>query len=495
MRFIFEVNPKDGTVSRWSRSAASVRIGRDPACDLALTNDMVSGQHASIEASGQLALLRDLNSTNGTFLNGRKINAPELISVNDVITLGIDGPTLTISALDEADAVPPQPPLQKVSAGATARPTTVRIGRAPDNDIVLDDPSVSAYHARLVIEREGIATLEDLGSTNGTAVGDLSRRIGRAQISNGDTAYFGSVPLPADKLLRFNPGMPRPEARPQANIVQQPLARKRISIRWILLAAAVVPITAMGYFVATRQGGRATDAKSADNSTVQQRDISQPDINDLARSKYPAVVWLGIRRGGQLFPRAAGWAVRPDAVVTTAAVVAELEKLSKEPGVEVVASSNDSVIGARSFQTHRDFSSSEPTSDASLHHNIGLVRLSGPLEQTADPASPATVRSLDSNTLLLLVGVFSNQNEADPLDRDKLKVQHALVTMREAGNDRGASPPLRSLDISNSADQPGGRWLDGAPLFSGDGTVVGILSQSAGDSRMIPIDASAFRTP
>src|SRR5207248_6489631 len=45
----------------------------------------------------------------------------------------------------------------------------VRIGRAPDNDIVIDDPTVSGAHAELRDEA-GHWVVTDLGSTNGTYV-------------------------------------------------------------------------------------------------------------------------------------------------------------------------------------------------------------------------------------------------------------------------------------------------------------------------------------
>ena len=46
----------------------------------------------------------------------------------------------------------------------------VCIGAAPDNDIVLDLPIVSWHHAVIRIVGD-LITIEDLGSTNGTAVG------------------------------------------------------------------------------------------------------------------------------------------------------------------------------------------------------------------------------------------------------------------------------------------------------------------------------------
>jgi DNA-binding winged helix-turn-helix (wHTH) protein len=67
------------------------------------------------------------------------------------------------------------------------------IGRDPDLELFLDSASVSRHHARITIAGDG-ATLEDLGSKNGTFVGE--RRIRSAtRLADGDTIRVGSVTL------------------------------------------------------------------------------------------------------------------------------------------------------------------------------------------------------------------------------------------------------------------------------------------------------------
>ncbi len=63
------------------------------------------------------------------------------------------------------------------------------IGRDPGAGLFIDDPSVSRRHARIVVTEEG-ATLEDLGSKNGTHLGD--RRV--------------EVPVPLDDGARIRIG-------------------------------------------------------------------------------------------------------------------------------------------------------------------------------------------------------------------------------------------------------------------------------------------------
>lgn len=87
------------------------------------------------------------------------------------------------------------------SGDAAARSRSLTVGRDPENDLVLDDPRVSGRHARIVKEGNR-AVLEDLGSSNGTAVGRPGHRVERATLAPSDTVYFGPVPVPAVDLLR-----------------------------------------------------------------------------------------------------------------------------------------------------------------------------------------------------------------------------------------------------------------------------------------------------
>lgn len=66
------------------------------------------------------------------------------------------------------------------------------IGRKPGNDLVIDDPSVSSYHARLT-QVQSVYFLEDLDSTNGTTVND--KRIDRRQLKGDDRIAIGKHTL------------------------------------------------------------------------------------------------------------------------------------------------------------------------------------------------------------------------------------------------------------------------------------------------------------
>ncbi|MDR3142221.1 MAG: FHA domain-containing protein [Tannerellaceae bacterium] len=67
----------------------------------------------------------------------------------------------------------------------------ITIGKAGDNDFVVNDPHVSRYHARLSRDEEGCLFLEDRDSTNGTFVN--GGQIVKKKVSPTDTILLGET--------------------------------------------------------------------------------------------------------------------------------------------------------------------------------------------------------------------------------------------------------------------------------------------------------------
>jgi hypothetical protein len=67
---------------------ATLRIGRMPECDLQLLDTTVSRYHAEFRRSAAGWFLVDLNSTNGTRVNGWRINAPTAVHPGDEVSFG-----------------------------------------------------------------------------------------------------------------------------------------------------------------------------------------------------------------------------------------------------------------------------------------------------------------------------------------------------------------------------------------------------------------------
>lgn len=110
-------------------NGAAITIGRDPLSDLHLDTERdldVSARHAEITAREGRHFLRDLGSTNGTFVNGVRLAAPRELRDGDVIMLGPDGPRIVVG-FPRAGALPPAshggmtPPRESEVRGAAPR--------------------------------------------------------------------------------------------------------------------------------------------------------------------------------------------------------------------------------------------------------------------------------------------------------------------------------------------------------------------------------------
>jgi pSer/pThr/pTyr-binding forkhead associated (FHA) protein len=188
-------------------------LGRDAAAQIVIGSPDASRHHAEIVARPDGDVLVDL-SANGTFVNGQRVSGRQALKALDVVRIGAEefryypaerpvaitrtvepphrppagaefrlGDTLMGMPSPKPPPAPPPPlarplaTLRVKSGGAKGerfrvKAPVVNIGRGEFNDIRITDPSVSASHAKLQL-REGVWTLTDLGSTNGTAVDGL----------------------------------------------------------------------------------------------------------------------------------------------------------------------------------------------------------------------------------------------------------------------------------------------------------------------------------
>lgn len=67
---------------------ARTTIGRSPECDVFLDDITVSRNHAEVRESAAGFVLADLGSTNGTYVNRRLIDAPEVLGQGDEVQVG-----------------------------------------------------------------------------------------------------------------------------------------------------------------------------------------------------------------------------------------------------------------------------------------------------------------------------------------------------------------------------------------------------------------------
>src|SRR3984957_6397071 len=192
------------------RAGSQYRVGRDPQSDIVIDDSRVSWRHAVLRADHDAWILEDAGSTNGTFLGTRRIGKIE-ISQYCILRLGHpdDGPVMmcTVNRGNNGNTV-----LNTGMSSVDRRPTSVRraparllrIGRAPESDLVVPDLSVSRVHAELRNLGDGRYEIADLGSHNGTFVN--GQRIDRATtVTEQDLIGIGRATfrLFGDELREF----------------------------------------------------------------------------------------------------------------------------------------------------------------------------------------------------------------------------------------------------------------------------------------------------
>jgi pSer/pThr/pTyr-binding forkhead associated (FHA) protein len=88
-RLVVQSSPSLAVDSVFPIGPAPLTVGRGPQNDIVLDGDeFASAGHARIEARGDGVWVQDLDSTNGTFLNGARVVGAERMSPGDVLRVG-----------------------------------------------------------------------------------------------------------------------------------------------------------------------------------------------------------------------------------------------------------------------------------------------------------------------------------------------------------------------------------------------------------------------
>lgn len=171
-------------------------VGRLADADLRVEHPEVSRRHARVTPGprGDWSI-HDLNSANGLFVDGRRVT-------NVVLRPGLqvrlgpapDAPTVTVAEAQVGE--PDAPHVHPVTADVPSvvsdpeSGSAVRIGRAADNDVVVEDLLASRHHARATRHGDGF-WIEDLDSLNGTHID--GRPIASALLSPGGLLTIGHL--------------------------------------------------------------------------------------------------------------------------------------------------------------------------------------------------------------------------------------------------------------------------------------------------------------
>ncbi len=296
------IEDDEGQQTSLSLAVDEYRLGRADANTIRLTDRNVSRNHAILKKNGQAWIVKDLQSYNGTYVNGVRVIGETPVQNGDIVQLG----DYRLELIDEALQVPLDPnaatPTHSALPPVHLRPNRlvvvvgptpgqefpldrdhVTIGRSEDATISINHSSVSRLHAELIALGNGRYEIIDKGSANGIRVNGVDLR--RGILEAGDALELGDVRLRfvgAGKIFRAGVDQSQRLNRDLANVSSSIRPSGGVSIGKLIGVGAVVGVLLIVAFIlfltwggGNKQGGSinvdhpTTPATSEDNQKLQ----------------------------------------------------------------------------------------------------------------------------------------------------------------------------------------------------------------------------------
>jgi len=517
-------------------SSRTWTVGAGPQCDIVVDQPAVSRRHCRLkQVSRDQFTIEDLETKNGTFVNGARTQGIQAVSPSDDVTLGqkVRLPWPCIS-----DSEPPR------------QPKTIRIGRAADNDVVLDSATVSSHHARLLLDGDHL-TIEDLESTNGTYVGSPDNRITSTKIDRTDTVYFGSMPCLVNQLLSKSSRVAlrprqgrgkllvtigagvalllpailttiflRPPMRRSENVDRPRIAQKLQNFSKKPLRDSE-PEKDRREPVSTDAEPTSTPPKQPRIGSDRERDLPEPNAAAaLQNQPLHALFWIlvGRHEGDEAYRVGTAWAFDGHTLATTASVVTAMQTLINDgfPKAQAVcpishgyvriagayvhpeyerAATTCRELQARYESTYRRLQSDGRTTeeiathptisdlrnegfktlDRQMYFDIGIIKLAQPVDCHLQVAEQAYLRPRMELRVLNLVIDGEDPFFEPAAKTSSLKLTERVRLIEQCSDD--ANGPRR-LVVDCNQDQS--KWiLAGSPLVNDRGEVVAMYSRPA----------------
>jgi hypothetical protein len=193
--FNIAIQEKNGPrrVERFTQN--EVTIGRVQGNDIVLPKGNISKRHARIVLRDGKYIIVDLRSTNGTYVNGKRINAPQVLKDSDKIYIGdftltldemyaeegFEDSTLVLNAAEPQASPAPPAMLDDVPTGA---------GAAVESDEMLYD-----------VDEDSFGDLEDIGEMDDIAFGEESVELSADALEDFDDEP--DIPVEAEAPSQF----------------------------------------------------------------------------------------------------------------------------------------------------------------------------------------------------------------------------------------------------------------------------------------------------
>jgi S1-C subfamily serine protease/pSer/pThr/pTyr-binding forkhead associated (FHA) protein len=479
-------------------------VGRLPECDVVIADVLVSGNHFEIGPAPGGAQIVDLQSSNGTFVNGERLVAPRVLTGGEEIAVGSQK-IMVERVVQVAPADLRLVVRVGIDTGTATRITDsapIVIGRSDDADLKLTDPLVSARHCQVALVRPPAgpcphcgmlaqpgdahcvgcgrariaAEVEDLGSANGVLVdGTPVNPHARADLLEGGELQLGDTIIvfgsesdpvnlgPAPTVIRSIPKNLDAPATPTAPPAIPTAPRRRISpLAWIvggiaIIAVAIVIVVALtSSDSAPPQVTQATEPQHDAAWVVAQQALTTVQVFSCDYETETRCDDTWGSGSGSVIDLGASLVLTNFHVIANAAATQPLANLSVGISITGEKIKVAEVVG---FSACDDLALIKVTEDVS---SFQLKQVS-----FADPASIAVGESV---VVLGYPGTISTSRSGD--------AQQQLTT----GSVSALNVKLENYIDLIQTDAPINHGNSGGPMFDLDGNQIGVASLGEGNN-------------
>ena len=399
-----------------------VTIGRHPACDLQFDRDAdleVSGRHAEVRDADGRYLIHDASSTNGTFVNGRRIRGERELRDGDVLSFGERGPRVAVH----------------IPAGAAA-PTT-SAGRAARRASTTERIAVVVQEHTRGLRRMLLAAVVLLGPAIGLAWWfghrESSQQVAQLQalLAHGDSV---STTLQGE-LLRVGTSGSR-----YAAAVRQADATLRTRVQGSLDSPQA--------YAALRE--------ELHRSQVVQQGLALMDLSSISERNDAAVAFLVAELDGRTYGGTA-FGITPGGLLVTNRHTVWSSSGHAPTRLAVKFANTDRYLRAHVVKVSRD-------SDADL----ALVQVDEPGRYPVVAGIVDSLRPLKVGAPVVTIGFPHSLDTPMAGDTVKTSLAGGVVS--------------KKLDAVLQIDSYASHGSSGSPIFDIDGNVVGVLYGGAPES-------------
>jgi S1-C subfamily serine protease len=436
-----------------------IAIGRHPLSDFRFDpkQDLdVSARHGEIRLVGSHYAILDSNSTNGTFVNGKRVPPGGSLELNhnDIIAFGAQGPTVSVSvrAQPAAPVLAPSagaPPLARAAGPVVAPPSGTPLnqtsqrpsgGKPRRNTAERVAIAVAQQTRRLWLAIIGIVLI--LGGTAAALYMKSSRESEASRVKIGE-------------LLAANEAIAKgfqDRLKQGDTVLANRMRHINDSLVQMLRQAKSAPQMA------------AAEAALRKHSNLQ-RQITEMDYSAIVAANDPAVVLIASEVGGSATIEATGFCVRASGlIVTNRHVVIDSVTRSAATGIRVKFANS-----GRTYRAHVVKVPESATTD------LALIQVDeGGKFATISSLAPAGDVSVGAPVSVI----------GYPLGADLPMDGSAAKTTATFGNVSKVVPDVLQIDAYAT------HGSSGSPVFDAHGHVVGIVSGGVGDRIVfsVPVD-------